>query len=169
VRRDTDDQKWLARQSTDGLRVAATFDEGQVFAVTASTPAVYTATMAGFFPRELDSHWTWRWMRDDASWTIANTSAQPIVTTLTIELLAFHRTRRMELRLDGREVQTLAVEPSRRSYAVGPLTVHPGDHLLVFRPIEAPTVADDVVHNRDRRRLSFAVGAWRWTVHGDQP
>ena len=72
----------------------------------------------------------------------------------------------MELRLDGRRVQTLVVEPSRRIYQIGPLTVTPGDHELVFHPAEAPTVAGDVIDNGDRRPLSFALGTWSWTRAG---
>jgi hypothetical protein len=63
----------------------------------------------------------------------------------------------------------LAVEPSRRTYEIGPLTVNPGDHLLAFHPTEAPTVADDVMGNGDRRRLSFALGTWKWSVRGERP
>ena len=170
MRRDTADGQWFAEHpAPDGLRVAARFDDGQVFAVTAQTPAIYTATMTGFFPREHDAEWTWRWMGADAAWTIVNTGAQPIVATLGLELSAFHRARRMELRLDGRPVQTLVVEPSRRIYQIGPLTVTPGDHELVFHPAEAPTVAGDVIDNGDRRPLSFALGTWNWTVQGEQP
>ncbi len=170
VRRDTADGRWFADHPLpDGLRVAARFDDGQVFAVTARTPAIYTAAMTGFFPREHDAEWSWRWMGADAAWTIVNTSAQPIVATLGLELSAFHRARRMEVRLDGRPVQTLVVEPSRRIYQIGPLTVPPGDHELVFHPAEAPTVAGDVIDNGDRRPLSFALGTWSWTVRGEQP
>ncbi len=170
VRRDTAVGQWFAKHpALDGLRVAATFDDGQVFAVTAHTPAVYTATMTGFFPREHDGEWWWRWMEKDAAWTIVNTSAMPIVAAIGLEMSAFHRPRRMELRLDGRSVQTLVVEPSRRIYQIGPLTVPPGDHELVFHSAEAPTVAGNVINNGDRRRLSFALGTWNWIVLGEQP
>ena len=170
VRRDTADAQWFAKHpAADGLRVAASFDDGQVFAVTAQAPAIYVATMTGFFPRERDGEWTWRWMGTDAAWTIVNASAQPIVTTLGIEMSAFHRARDLELRLDGRPVQTLGVEPSRRLYRVGPLTVAPGGHQLVFHPSEAPTVAGGIAKNRDRRRLSFALGTWNWSVQDSQP
>ena len=125
--------------------------------------------MTGFFPREHDADWSWRWMGADAAWTIVNTSNRPIVATLGLELSAFHRARRMELRLDGRPVQTLVVEPSRRIYQLGPLTIVPGDHELVFHPAEAPTVAGDVISNGDRRPLSFALGTWSWTVQSEQP
>jgi hypothetical protein len=169
VRRHPTDGHWLAEHSPpDGLQVAATFDDGRVFAVVARTPAIYTATMTGFFPREHDAEWKWRWMGKDGAWTIVNTSAQPIVTTLDIELSAFHNARRMELLLDGRDLQTLVVEPPRRIYQIGPLTVIPGDHELVFHPAEVPTVANDVINNGDRRALSFALGTWHWTIPGEQ-
>ncbi len=169
VRRDTAAGQWFADHlAPDGLRVAARFDDGQVFAVT----AIYTATMTGFFPREHDAEWSWRWMGADAAWTIVNTSARPIVASLGLEMSAFHRARRMELLLDGRpveNVQTLVVEPSRRVYQIGPLTVMPGDHQLVFHPAEVPTVAGEAINNGDRRPLSFALGRWQWTVRGEQP
>jgi hypothetical protein len=124
VRRNTADGQWFADHAPpEGLRVAAQFDDGQVFAVTARTPAIYTATMTKFFPRERDVEWTWRWMGEDAAWTIVNTSARPIVATLGLEMSAFHRARGMALLLDGRHVQTLVVQPPRRIYQFGPLTV----------------------------------------------
>lgn len=170
VRRDTADEPWFAKHAAlDGWRVAANFDDGQVFEVTARTPVIYTATMTRFFPREHEAEWTWRWMGKDAAWTIVNTSAQPIATTLHIELLAFHGARQMELRLDGRHVQTFVVEASRRIYEIGPFTVNPGGHEIVFHPADVPNVADDVMHNGDPRRLSFAIGTWSWRVRGGQP
>ena len=92
-----------------------------------------------------------------------------IVATLELEMSAFHQARRVELRLDGLPVQTLAVAPPRRLYEVGPLTVPPGDHALGFHPVEMPSVASHVVSNGDSRPLSFALGTWRWIVQGDKP
>lgn len=168
VRRETSAAQWFATHPVDGVDLAATFDDGEVFAVTARAPAIYTASMTGFSPREHDAEWTWRWMGKGADWTIANPQAHPAVATLALELSALHRARRMEVRLDGRPVQTLVVEPSRRTYEIGPLTVNPGDHILAFHPTEAPTVADDVMGNGDRRPLSFALGTWKWSVRGDR-
>jgi hypothetical protein len=170
IRRRTGDRQWLEDHgSLEGLHVAANFDDGQVFAVTASAPAIYTATMTGFFPREHSVDWTWRWMGKDAVWTIVNTRAKPVVTTLGIELSAFHVARRMELRLDDRQLHTFVVAPSRQMYQIGPLTLMPGGHELVFHPVEAPTVADEVAKNRDRRLLSVALGTWDWNVRAEQP
>jgi hypothetical protein len=168
VRRDAAvGQSFADRPAPDGLRVAARFDDGQVFAVTRQTAAIYTKTMTGFFPRERDVEWTWRWMGADAAWTIANASAQPIVATLALEMSAFHRARGMEVRLDGHHVQTLVVDPLRHVYEIGPLSVMPGEHELAFHPAEAPTAADEAIANGDPRPLSFAFGTWSWTERGE--
>lgn len=170
VRRDTADGQWFAEHAArDGLRVAANLDDGQVFAITAPSPAIYTAAMTAFFPREHDAEWSWRWMGADASWTIVNTRGQTIVATLGVEIAAFHEVRRMELLLDGQHVQTLAIEPSRRIYQWGPISLLPGSHELKFRPSEAPTIASRVIDNGDRRPLSFAFGNWDWTVSDARP
>jgi hypothetical protein len=173
VRRDAAVGQSLADHAApDGLRAAARFDDGQVFAVTAHIPPIYTATMTGFFLREHDTEWTWRWMGADATWIIVNVGTRPIVATLSLEMSAFHRARRMEVRLDGRPVEngrTLVVEPARRIYQIGPLTVPLGDHELLFHPVEGPTVAGDVINNGDPRPLSFALGTWNWTVRSEQP
>jgi hypothetical protein len=170
VRRDTADGQWFAEHPTpDGLQAAARFDDARVFAVTAPTPAIYTAAMTGFFPREQDAEWTWRWMGAGAAWTIVNTSARPVIATLGLEMSAFHGARRLELRLDGRPVQTLVVETSRRVYQIGPLAVPRGYHELAFHPAEAPTVAGDVINNGDARALSLALGTGTWSVQDEQP
>ena len=169
VRRDTVAGQWFAaRPPPEGLRVAATFDDGQVFFVTAPQPTVYTSAMTGFFPREHDADWSWRWMGTDAAWTIVNTSSRAVVAGIGVELSAFHRARRMELLFDGQPAQALVVDPLRRVYQIGPLTVPPGSHELGVHSAESPSIADDLLKNGDPRALSFAVGTWRWIVKGDQ-
>jgi hypothetical protein len=168
-RRITGGQSAAADRARDGLRVAARFRDGQVFAITAQVPAIYTGAMEGFSPREYDAERSWRWMGADASWSVVNTSTRPIVATLGLELSAFHHPRRMELHLDGRHIQTLVVEQSRQIYELGPLTILPGLHQLVFHPGDIPTVATEVMNNGDGRPLSFAFGTWDWTVRGEQP
>jgi hypothetical protein len=118
--------------------------------------------MTGFFPREHDAEWSWRWMGADATWTVANTGIEPQVVALWLEISAFPRTRHLELWFDGSHVQTLEVEPSRRVYRIGPIAMSPGGHDLLFHPAEAPWPASDVIKNGDERRLSFALGTWSW-------
>ena len=163
VRRGTVAAHWFERYADrNGLRAAATFDDGLVFAVTARVPAVYTAAVSGLSPREHDSEWSWRWMGREGVWTIVNATTRPVVSVLSVELAAFHRARVLEVLLDGALVQSLVVDPPRRTHRVGPFSVGPGRHDVRFRPAEAPTIAHDVIGNGDRRPLSFAVGRWEW-------
>ena len=116
--------------------------------------------MTGFSPRERDDAWVWRWMGKDAVWTIVNASVHPIGSTLTVELSAFHRARRLELLLDGQFAQAVVVDPARRSYHIGPLNLIPGAHALVFHPADAPTPASSVLETETgaRCRLPSARG-----------
>jgi hypothetical protein len=166
VRRDTTEGRWFASRAAEGFRVAADLEDGQVLAVTASHPQIYTAAMPGFFRREHSAQGTWRWMAKDAAWSITNTGGRRIEATLEVELWAFRHERRMELRLDGHHVQNVAVTRARHFYKVGPLVVPPGDHALTFHAAEAPTNGDERFSNR--RAVSIAVGTWRWTVRGEQ-
>jgi len=165
VRRDTAAGQWFVkRPAPRGLRVVANLKDGVVFAVTEPSPEIYTAATTGFFPREHDAEWSWQWMGGGAAWTIVNTSARPVIAAVSLEVSAFHRPRRMELVLDGHPAQAVVVEPLRRVYEIGPLTVPSGSHQLAFHPAESPTVAHDVIKNGDPRPLSFAVGTWSWSV-----
>jgi hypothetical protein len=61
VRRDAVGGQWFVdHPEVDGLRTVARFYDGQVFAVTANIPAIYTGAMRGFFRREHDAESTWR-------------------------------------------------------------------------------------------------------------
>ena len=98
-----------------------------------------------------------------AAWTIVNRSATSVSATLSVELAAFHRPRRLELRLDGRPVQTLLVDPARRRHDVGPLALGPGEHHLAFYPETAAGLDGDAGQGRERRPISVAFGDWSWT------
>ena len=170
VTRNTAEGEWFLRHPVpDGLRSVARFEDAQVFSVTTPDPAVYTDALIGFFPRERDADWSWRWMGEEAAWTVVNARTQPIVAAVGVELSAFHRPRQMEVRLNGRLVQTLAVDPERRVHEIGPLMLPPGGHALIFHSADAPTVAREVIRNGDPRPLSFAIGAWRWIVREGMP
>lgn len=170
VRRDTIDGRWLAaRDVPDGARVAASFADGEVLAVVARAPAVYTAATTGFSRREHDADRSWQWMGRDATWTIVSAGREPAIATLDLEMQAFGGARRMDVRIDGRPLQTLVVGPSRGMYALGPIGLSAGPHDILFHPADDPIVADDVMRNGDRRPLSFALGTWTWHVRGERP
>jgi hypothetical protein len=170
VQRHTSEGRWfVSRPTPEGLQLAARFRDGEVFAVTARPPLVYTEQMTAFYSREYDETRTWRWMGPEASWTIVNRSDRPMVAAVDVEMSAFHGARRLTLLLDGLEVQTLIVEERRGLERIGPLALTPGDHELVFHPADPPTVADDLTNNGDPRPLSFGIGTWQWRVEGERP
>lgn len=169
VRSRTPDGRWFgSHRNVEGLQPVARFRDGEVFAVTAPPPVVYTVGMKGFHAREYDETSTWRWMGADASWTVANRSERPIVAVVDVDMWVFHGPGRLTLLLDGKIVQTLTVAEPRGPNRIGPLALTPGDHELGFHPVDPPTVADDLLHNGDRRPLSVAIGAWHWMVEGEK-
>jgi hypothetical protein len=159
-----DESEFETRRSRAGLRQAAHFAEADVFAVTAPTPAVYTAATSGFHPREYDAAWSWRWMGAAASWRLVNTRDRAVVAFVDVEITAFHHARTLILRLDGREVHTLVVGTDRMTHRLGPFAITPGAHDLAFHAEQPPAVAADLIGNSDPRALSFAVGAWNWVI-----
>jgi hypothetical protein len=170
VRRNSiEGRQFASRPAPEGLQVAAAFADGEVFAVTARAPLVYTAQMTSFYSREYDESWTWRWMGREASWKIVNQSDRPIVAAVDVEMTAFQRARHLTLLLDGREAQTLLVDERRGVSRIGPLALTPGLHELAFQPADPPTVAADFMNNGDRRALSFGIGSWHWVIDGAQP
>jgi hypothetical protein len=107
-------------------------------------------------------------MGREASWNILSRSNRPISASVDLDMMAFHRGRRLQVVLDEREVQTLMIEERRGVTRLGPFILEPGAHRLEFHAAEAPTVAADLVNNNDPRPLSFAFGMWRWVVEGEQ-
>jgi len=165
VRLNTAEGRWFAAQpAPDGLRLAARFSDGEVFAVTAARPPIYTVEMTGFSGRESDQGSSWRWMGIDAAWTIVNTTDRTLSAALAVQMTAFHVDRGVIVRLDGHEVQALTIAEQRGVDRVVPLALTPGAHILAFHPVDPPTIADEVLNNGDRRPLSLAFGAWHWSV-----
>jgi hypothetical protein len=164
---DTVERGWFGRQhASPGLQLAARFHDGEVFTVTAPRPVMYTAGMTGFYPREYDGGWTWRWMGREASWEIVNSSPEAVVASLDMEMSAFHGARSVKILLDGSDSDTVTVAEERGVARIGPLSLAPGRHTLTFRPTHPPDIADAVLRNGDHRALSVALGTWNWTVAG---
>jgi len=102
-----------------------------------------------------------------ASWTVVNNTNQPLVAAADIMMAAFHDVRRLRVLLDGREVQMLTVAQRLDMNRVEPLRLAPGEHDLMFQPIEPPEIAAVVLNNRDSRALSIMFGTWEWTTDQD--
>jgi hypothetical protein len=151
-------------QAVDGLGPVTGFRKEELLAVTAPAPALYTAEMTGFYGREWNGTETWRWMARRGGWLVEHRGNGQITAFVNVEMSAFAQSRRLRVLLDGRTVQTLVVDQQPRSYRIGPLAMSPGDHELAFEPLERPDIADDHLHNGDRRVVSVQFGDWQWSV-----
>jgi hypothetical protein len=161
--RDTWERQWLRDHARDqGFQEQARFADADILSIQPRA-LVYTKDITGFWPREHGDGTTWRWMSADASWTIVSPTPQARAT-LEIDLRAFHVSRTLAVRLDGGAEQTLQVDPSPRTYRIGPLALAAGSHRLTFHATAPATIADDVIGNGDRRALSISAGAWRWWI-----
>ncbi len=157
--------RWMdGLTDSDGFSKAVRFTEAAVFPVVAARPVAYTQQMIGFYPREYDAEWTWRWMAGTASWRISNTSSRPVAAGVSIEMATLRGPRIMRLALDGRDVGRLEIAEPRHLERLGPFVLSPGDHQLTFDAERPAETASAVLHNGDPRRLSVRMGGWRWNV-----
>jgi hypothetical protein len=169
VRRDTPAGRWLDGKGPEpGLRVAAAFEDAVVLAVAPNGTGPFVVDLAGFHAREYDRGRTWRWIGREGSWTIGSLAREATPASLEIELSAFAVRRRVEILLDQVRVEELEVPTDPRQFTIGPLSIPAGRSVLVFRPREAPVVANSLIGNGDPREISIAVGAWRWRRAGER-
>jgi hypothetical protein len=167
VRRSSATDHWFDLHPPGaGLRTVQSFDDADIFAVEAAMPVVYTGEVFGLLAREADDVRAWRWMGAAAAWEVINTTMSSTSTTLRLNLESFHMTRHLDVLLDGQLQQSVTVDTARQWYDIGPLMLSPGRHLVAFRAVEPPTIADAVARNGDTRALSVALGAWMWTTRG---
>lgn len=161
VRAGSADAPAFAAGIPPGFAAGAHFPDGDVLVVRPPRPTIFTAALVGVSPREYERNRSWRWMMSRARWTVMNPAAETIVATLDVELSAFRDARRLLVQFDDNAAQSLVVAPTQGRYRIGPLTVSPGSHALVFVALDAPP-SSAVAQTGDTRPLSFAFGAWRW-------
>jgi hypothetical protein len=72
--------------------------------------------------------------------------------------------RTLTVSLDARPLATISVETGRRRYAIGPMTLAPGEHRLTLDADGPALRPADVDTSRDRRLLAIAFHDERWRV-----
>lgn len=147
----------------EGLLRGPRFDDAAVFRVAAGPPRPYVALQRGFFAREYKGVLSWRWMSQAATLEIAGPATASGVV-LELELRAFPRARRVSWFLDGHPQGTLDVGIAWGRHELPLGALGRGRTRLRLVSEEGPVVADQALHNGDRRPLAVAVG--RWSFHG---
>src|SRR5262249_26023510 len=105
---------------------------------------------------------SWQWMGQTGHVTVRNYSGAPVSAVLEVELGAFERPRTLILSVAATEMQRLRVEPEWRRYALGPLTLAPGDTVFDFRALEPASRPDAVGRNGDLRDVTVGFRPWTW-------
>jgi hypothetical protein len=160
VRRDSAIGRWLAvNPPPEGLERGPEFDDGSILRVKAEPRRVYVSELRGFYPREYEGNDTWRWMGQTAALRIVATQ-ESMGTVLELELKAFPRDRQVAVLLDGRRQGDLEVAGEWRRYTLPLGRLPAGETTLALACGDAAIVADEVLHNDDRRALALAVGSW---------
>jgi hypothetical protein len=102
-------------------------------------------------------------MSPQGRWTVRNTTTVPQGVTLSVDLAAIGGPRRLTVSLDGGPAITIAVDVKRAVQVLGPWTLAPGDHTLVFSADgEAVRPTDFADNSSDRRPLTVAFRQERW-------
>ena len=146
-----------------GLTLAAAFPDGRVYTVPSVPPALVVFDIRGFWEWERRDNDRWRWMGQEGSWTVLNTTTSDVATMLDLELESFATPRRLMLALDSQPMPSLDVAVRRREYELGPIAVPPGQHVVRFRAVEPAVRPIDAVGNHDTRAITIALRSWHWS------
>jgi hypothetical protein len=142
----------------------AGFEDGQITEAAAGPPPrLYVARLAGFFARETAGARSWRWMGQTGALRLAATEPS-VGAALLLELRAFPEGRAVEWRLDGQRRGRLETTTEWRWFALPLGTLAPREVSLTLACQEPAVVADDVLHNGDRRAVGLAVGRWTLSI-----
>lgn len=103
-------------------------------------------------------------MSPHGEWTVRNSTSTPRSATLAVDLVAIGVPRRLSVSLDGATVASLEIDVARKAHVLGPWTLAPGDHTLVFVIDGDPVRPSDVGGSTDRRPLTIAFRDTRWKL-----
>jgi hypothetical protein len=154
---------WLADPpAPDGLEQAGDFEDALLFEVRQeSTPELDIRFASGFHFREYADTGTYRWMGQQGTLVVVNSTEKRLEVGLALELRSFARPRRIDVVLDGHRVETIKVGGEIRFHPIGRMSLSPGEHALELKARESATVADEVLGNGDERSLTVALWGWR--------
>ena len=154
---------WKVDAPPPGLRLAETFPDARVYTVSAQPSPLVVLGIRGFWSWEQVAGDRWRWMGQEGSWTLFNTTPADVRMTLNAELESFGAPRHVLLDLDARPLMGVDVAVSRHEYALGPITVPPGQHVMRIRALEPAARPLEILGLQDRRAITISLRPWRWS------
>jgi hypothetical protein len=148
--------------SNPGLVFVKDFPEAVVYEVTAEKPDLVRVYWKSFAMWE---RWgdgsAWRWAGNNATMWLCNTGEENIQIDFEFTVLSFYRERTLEVFLNDKPIKSMQVSaPADSSLAhrvsLGNLELKPGENIIKFFTPQGTDKIDDILHNGDQRRVSFA-------------
>lgn len=147
-----------------GLALLNRYGDSSSWSVVADPAALYVSRLEGFSWRETSGGLSYRWLGGGGTLTVVARDPAPQTVVWHVQLHAFPGERELTVRLDGDEVAHRIVPIEPTWFAIGPMTLRRGTHALELLPHGPPAVPDELFGTGDRRPLTIALGAWRWST-----
>jgi len=150
---------WVAaRPLPHGLALEREFPDSWLLRVEAR-PAPWTLELrSGFYPRELRSDGSFRWMGASGIVALENRTGSPARVVVETRLHAFPGSRKLVIRTDGGgPPRTIEVGPTPAAATLGPFDLQPGGRLLHLSTTGPATVPDSLDGGGDHRPLTIAI------------
>jgi hypothetical protein len=145
-----------------GLTLAQSFDDADIYDVSQTPPAIAVASSTGFLGVEHDGDDWWQWMGMTGTWEVRNTTETPKEVSLSVHLTPFAAPRTLTYSLDGGPEQRVQVPISGQNFTLGPWRLTPGQHQLRFSADGEALRPSDLGNTDDRRVLAISFRNERW-------
>ncbi len=162
VHKDAYDPEDIERISSNpGLAFVKDFPSAVVYQVVAEKPDLVKVFWKSFAMWE---RWgdgsVWRWAGNNATVWLSNATEENVQIDFDFNVLPFHRERTLEIFLNDELIKSMNVaivpEPSLSQRVPLKMELMPGENIVRFFCPEGETKIDDILHNGDQRRVSFA-------------
>jgi len=149
-----------------GLRFFRDFPSAVVYEVVAEKPDLVKVFWKSFAMWERwDDGSAWRWAGNNATIWLCNTRQENIQIDFEFTVLSFYKERTLEIFLNDRLIKSVKISApsdlsSARRVSLGNLELESGENIIRFFTPQGTDKIDDILHNGDQRRVSFAFSSF---------
>ncbi len=140
--------------TTSNMKLIKRFGSDDVYVIEAAKGIVY-AWQNNFYAGESLMNSKRRWMSNNGKLQLANYSKKPIVVDININMFSFMKQRNIDVYLDSKFLTRYLVDAKPKDFTIKKIRLKPGVNQVVFKANPGADVADDVIHNGDKRKISI--------------